>query len=187
MRFDVDLREQAGFLVRTAKRALRARDEDGSALVETAVVIPLLLLMLTVAASYSWSIYSLQQLGNAVTAAVEALGSESRSVSNPCTVVVTEVTGALPLWNAANLTYTVTFSNTAGDVTPSKAYSWTGSTAPSACSAEGVKGSTPQVVDAPVSVTVQYTISGMQILNMLPGSHVNPLTNLSSSESAMAF
>lgn len=187
MRLDVDLRRQAGFLVQTAKRALCARSEDGSALVETAVVVPLLLLLLTAAASYSWSIYSLQQLGNAVTAAVEALGSESRSVSNPCVTVVTEVTGSLPLWNAANLSYTATFSNTAGATVPSKAYSWTGSTAPSACAAEGVKGSSPQVVDAPISLTVHYTITGMPVLNLLPGSNINPLTNLSSSETAMAF
>lgn len=187
MKRDLGSPAQASLLAQTVKRPLSLRRDDGSALVETAIILPLLLLLLTAAASYSWSLYNMQSLGSAVTGATQALASQAWSVSNPCSVVATQVTNSLPQWNASKLTYTVKFSNSAGATTPTAPFSWTGSTAPTACAAEGTGGSTPQQQDTPVSVTAQYTISGLQILNLLPGSKSNPVTNLSSSETMMAF
>ncbi len=187
MKRDPSLRRQTSFQVESAEGALPPPRDEGSALVETAIILPLLLLLMTAVASYAWSIYSLQALGNAVTAAAQAVGTEARTVSNPCTVVVTQVTASLPQWNASNLSYTVKFSNSASNTTPTTPYSWTGSTAPTSCAAEGDDGSTPQVSNTPVSVTVQYTLNGLSIFQWLPAWQINPLNNLTASETTMAF
>jgi len=182
-----NLRTRTDFPAQSATRAFHSFCDEGSALVETAIVLPLVLLILTAAASYAWSFYGLQELGNAVTAAAQAVGTNARSVSNPCSVVVTQVTATLPDWNASNLTYTVSFSNSSSNTTPTTPYSWTGSTAPTSCAAEGDMGSTPQMANTPISVTVQYNSTGLPIFQWLASWNINPLSNLSSSETTMAF
>lgn len=178
-----DLRKQASLLFLFAKRASCLRSEKGSALVEMAITLPLMLLVLTAAASYSYSFYNMQELGNAVSGAAQALGVEASVVANPCATVVTQVTASLPQWNASSLAYTVTFSDSAG--TAYTAYSWTGSTAPSGCSA-GSSGSTPQASGEPIVVTVKYSASELAIFQWLPSWFISPMTSLKSTETAIA-
>jgi Flp pilus assembly protein TadG len=158
--------------------------EEGGALVEMALTMPLLFLILTAAASYSFALYNLQELESAVSGAAQALGVESSVVSNPCAVVVSQVTASLPQWSASNLTYTVTFSNGTGSAY--SPYSWTGSTSPSGCDAMS-GSSTPQGVGEPITVRVQYSFIGaLPILNWLPAWVIGPLGNLQASETAVA-
>ena len=106
-----------GWLAAIGRRWMaRLQDDRGSALVEFAVVLPLMISILTGTASFSMFLYNYQQLGYTVSNAAQLVASQQGLLANgdPCATAVTSVTGALPHWTAANFTYTVSITDSAG-------------------------------------------------------------------------
>jgi hypothetical protein len=73
---------------------------------EFAVTLPVFVTLVTGMASLSLAGYSLQQLGNATSNAVQMVGAEAGLESDPCAQAVTTVTATLPNWTASGFTYT---------------------------------------------------------------------------------
>jgi Flp pilus assembly protein TadG len=154
------------------RRALGLRNEEGGALMEFAVTLPLLMTVLTGAASFSMAFYSLQQLGNATAGAVQAVAAEQGLISDPCALAVSQVTSALPGWVAGNLTYTMVIT----DSTPT-AHSYGPTTGSSFSCTPGAANEAP---NEPVVLTVSYKYSWLPVLAFSPSSP------LSSTQAAMA-
>ena len=117
MRIGSCLRRMATLFIRGDKDGRRFKGEEGAALLEIAIALPLMVLVVTGAISFSLAFYNLQELQNAVFAAAQGLGTTAGTVADPCTQVGLQVEAALPGWTASNLTYTVTITNAAGTAT----------------------------------------------------------------------
>ena len=166
------LRKRAMSIGRFAKRALRFGGEDGGALVEFAVTLPLFMTVLTGTASFSLAFYSLQQLGNATSNAAQLVAAEQGLLTDPCATTVTSVTGSLPGWTASKLTYTETITDSSGT-----AHTYGPTTGSSfSCTA----GAALEAPNEPVSVTVSYSYTWLPVLAFSPSS------SLTSSETALA-
>lgn len=152
-------------------RALCRGREEGGALLEFALVLPMLMTVLTGTASFSMALYSYQQLGYATSNAAQLVGAEQGLVTDPCAAVVTSVTGALPTWKAANFTYTVTITDSSG--TAHKFGPTTGSSF--SCTA----GAADMAQNEPMMVQVSYNYTWLPVLNFSPSS------SLTSSESVL--
>lgn len=167
MKLDCRLQRHTRLFVRLRLRARRFRGESGSTLMEFAFVIPMLMTVLTGAASFSLAFYNLQQLGNATATAVQAVAAEQGLASDddPCAYAATTITGALPSWTASKFTYTEVITDNTG--TSHKYGPTTGNTF--SCSA----GSAFLFQNYPVVLTVSYSYSWLPILAFSPKS---PLT-----------
>ena len=87
--------------------------EEGNALVEFALVAPLMLLLMTGMFSVVMALMNYQQLGNAVNTASQQVMAARSNGSDPCAAVVSTVTTVLPSWTASKFTYTVQIYTTA--------------------------------------------------------------------------
>lgn len=166
------LRRIGSLFCRRSKRVFGRRGEEGAALLEFAITLPLLMTVLTGTASFSLALYFLQQIGNATSTAAQLLGAEQGLTSDPCKTVVTSVTNSLPSLTAAKLTYTVSITDSSG--TPHTTPATTGSSF--SCSPYA----SYMAPNEPVTVTVSYAYSWLPVLNFSPNS------SLSSSETALA-
>lgn len=140
------------------------QDERGSALLEFALVTPMLMAILTGAASFSMGLYSYQQLGYATANAAQLVGAEQGLTTDPCAAAVTSVTGSLTGWKAANLTYTVTITDATGAAHtygPTKGSSFS-------CAA----GATLMAQNQPLTITVSYQYTWLPVLNFSPSSNL---------------
>ena len=143
----------------------RLRGEEGTALVEFAIVLPLMMTVLTGSASFCMALYSFQQLGNATSTAAQQLAADQGLITDPCATTVTTVTAALPNWTASKLTYTVTITNSAGTATvygPTTGSSFT-------CTA----GAANMAANEPVVLTVSYAYTWFPILAFSPSSAIS--------------
>ena len=162
MNIEWRLPKGAGFLRCLVKRALRFRSEEGSSLVEFAVTLPVFVTLVTGMASLSLAGYSLQQLGNATSNAVQMVGAEAGLESDPCAQAVTTVTGTLPNWTAAGFTYTEVITdvnNTTHTYGPTAGSSFS-------CTA----GATVIAANKSVVLTVKYAYKWLPILAFTPSS-----------------
>jgi len=165
------LRKIGNLVARRVRRAPGRRGEEGAALLEFAVTLPLLMTVLTGTASFSLALYFLQQIGNATSTAAQLLGAEQGLITDPCQTVVKSVTASLPNLTASKITYTVVITNSGGTANtygPTAGSSFT-------CTA----GASEMAPNEPVSVTVSYAYSWLPILNFSPSS------SLTSSETAL--
>lgn len=172
MKLDMGLRGQVRFVSRAVKRAMGLRSEEGGALLEFAITLPLLMTVLTGAASFSLAFYSLQQLGNAVSSASQLVAAEQGLITDPCATTVTSVTGSLPGWTASKLTYTLAITDSSGS-----AHTY-GPTAGNSFSCTA--GAALEAPNEPVVLTVSYSYTWMPILAFSPSSP------LSSTEASLA-
>jgi Flp pilus assembly protein TadG len=160
-----------------------AKDE-GSQVVEIAVVAPILLVILTGMASFGMALYSEQQLGLATAGAVQAVATGASYISNPCQTAAADVANTLPTWTAANLTYTLTIYTSSTSSTP---FTWTGTSYPSTCATTGLNdlqatGSEFQ----PLILKVTYPYSWFPIFQWSKyGNTLSPSGNLQSTQAAM--
>jgi Flp pilus assembly protein TadG len=165
------LRKIGNLFARRSRRAFGRRGEEGAALLEFAITLPVLMTVLTGTASFSLALYTLQQIGNATSTAAQLLGAEQGLISDPCAAVVTSVTNSLPNLKPTLITYTVSITDGSGTAHPS------GPTTGSSFSCPSNAGNmTP---NEPVTVTVSYAYSWLPILAFTPKS------GLSSSETAL--
>ena len=70
--------------VRRPRHSADLESEEGTALVELAISLPIILTLLTGAASFSLAFYCLQQLGNATTTGVQLVAANQGLVTDPC-------------------------------------------------------------------------------------------------------
>jgi len=168
MRMFKGLRRRAHLRARGVKRRFGFRGEEGAALVEFAVTLPLFMMVLTGTASFSLGLYFLQQIGNATSTAAQQLGAEAGLITDPCSTVSSTISAALPNLSASKLSYTVTVTDSSGSY-PSSATNCTSLAA-------------HLVANYPVTVTVTYKYSWMPIF----GYSTSPTINLTSSQTSLA-
>lgn len=164
MMIDWGRRKRACWRVRGLKRILGRRQEEGSALVEFALTLPLFIAVLMGTTSFSLGLYVMQQIGNAASAVTLSIGAQGRESSDPCAMIATQVTQMLPGLTAGNLTYSVTVTDASGDPTTYGPFSPPSS---GTCTAAG-DGSTataPMAQNEPVQVTITYSYSWLPFLN----------------------
>jgi Flp pilus assembly protein TadG len=130
--------------------------EEGNALVEFALVAPLMLLLMTGMFSVVMALMNYQQLGNAVNTASQQVMAARSNGSDPCAAVVSTVTTVLPSWTASKFTYTVQIYTTA---TASTTYGPTAGSSFS-CTA-GEANLTP---DYPAAITVSYAYTWLPVM-----------------------
>jgi Flp pilus assembly protein TadG len=111
MKMGNGLRKIGNLFTRRSRRAFGRRGEEGAALLEFAITLPLLMTVLTGTASFSLALYLLQQIGNATSTAAQLLGAEQGLITDPCATVVTSVTKSLPNLTASKITYTVSITD----------------------------------------------------------------------------
>ncbi|MGA7107635.1 MAG: TadE/TadG family type IV pilus assembly protein [Terracidiphilus sp.] len=97
-------------LLARLRSALCARNE-GSALVEMAVVLPVMMVLITGTCSLGLVLNDYLVLTNAVqSGAMQVAVSAGQSGLDPCNVAATAISGAAPTLGATNITYSFNFS-----------------------------------------------------------------------------
>jgi Flp pilus assembly protein TadG len=163
--------------IRSRLRALLYSEEEGTQLVELALVAPIMMIMLTGLASFSMALYSYQQLGYATSAAAQQIGAQQGLISDPCAQLVTDMTGALPNWTASKFTYTAVITdsnNTAHTFGPTGGSGFSCTT-----------GAGDMAQNYPMTITVVYQYSWFSILTWRPNNAFTPSGNLTVSETVM--
>jgi Flp pilus assembly protein TadG len=165
VKFELGLRRRANLLVLAASRALGLRSQEGSTLVEFAIIVPLLMACLTGTCSVAMAFYSLQEVSNACSAGVLSVGS-NRGYSNdddPCALARSTVTGMLQNWNAANFGYQIRITDSTGTV-----HYYPGSPGALAFGGSFTCASDSQYLspNEPVALTVSYKYTWVPILGV---------------------
>jgi Flp pilus assembly protein TadG len=175
-----------GRALRLAQRLMRAKcvkGEEGTSLVELAISLPIMMTLLTGAASFSLAFYSLQQLSNATTAGVQLVAADQGLVSDPCETAATAVENSLPSWTTTKMTFTMNWTDSSGSSHsegPIAEASATTFTCPTA--GDGASDtSTAMGPNTPVILTVSYSYSWLPVFKFTPSSA------LSSTQAALAF
>ncbi len=170
-------------LVQRLMRAKCVKGEEGTSLVELAISLPIMMTLLTGAASFSLAFYSLQQLGNATTSGVQLVAADQGLVTDPCETAATAVEGALPNWTTTKLTFTMKWTDSSGSSHTSGPTAESSSTAFTCASAGDGSTDTSTAIgpNTPVILTVSYTYSWLPIYKFSANSA------LTSTEAALAF
>ena len=154
--------------------------EDGSQLVEMAMVFPLFLVLLTGMASFGMALYNQQQLGLVAAQAVQAVSLDTSQISDPCKTIQTYVSSSLPTWTASKIQYSLTV------YTSSSSYSF-----PSSGTATGTAFTCTSLNSditpfEPIVLTVSYPYNWFPIMNWTAwGSTFKPTGNLTTTQAAM--
>jgi Flp pilus assembly protein TadG len=171
--------DQSRRSVRARLRALLCGEEEGTQLIELALVAPIMMLMLTGVASFSMALYSYQQLGYATSAAAQSIGAQQGLLPNndPCAQLVTDITTALPNWTASNFTYKAVITDSGGSPhtfgpTQGSGFSCT-------------PGGADMAQNYPMTITVTYQYNWFSIFTWKPENSFTPSGNLTVSESVM--
>jgi Flp pilus assembly protein TadG len=166
--------------VRLLRRGKDPESEEGTSLVELAITLPIMLTLLTGAASFSLGFYYLQQLGNATTSGVQMVAANQGMVSDPCSTAVTTVEAGLPNWTTTKLTFTMSWtdsSNNSHSSGPTAAASFSCATA-----GDGSGDTTTAIgPNTPVVLTVSYNYTWLPVFRFTPSSA------LSSTQAALAY
>ena len=172
------LRRMGDLFARRVKRGFGRRGEEGSALIEFALTLPMLFGLIYLGATLTLGMYNLQQLGNATSSTAMAVGSDAGLFPNndPCAYAESTITKSLPTWTVANFSYTLVLTDVS-DAT----HKYTGSGNTFSCTSAPAMGA-----NYPVTLTVSYTYSWLGIPAM-PFFHAGTSTagTLSTSESAI--
>ena len=172
--------------LRLAQRIMRTKgvkSEEGTSLVELAISLPVMLTLLTGAASFSLAFYNLQQLGNATSTAVQLTAANQGLVSDPCETAATAVEGALPNWTTTKLTFTMKWTDSSGGSHTAGPTAESSSTAFSCASAGDGSTDTSTAIgpNTPVILTVSYTYTWLPVFKFTPSSP------LSSTQASLAY
>jgi Flp pilus assembly protein TadG len=167
MKIGCGLRWQAMLLTRLVKRRVRLQGDEGTALVELAIAVPILMMLLTGAASFALGFYSLQQLGNATANATQYEAAQQGISTNPCTDIVTQITTTLPSWTASKFSYSISITDSSGTahLFPTTAGSMDSGSAFTCASL-----ASDEAQNEPITVTVSYTYSWLPVFRFTPSS-----------------
>jgi Flp pilus assembly protein TadG len=130
--------------------------ENGGALVEMALVMPIMLAMLTGIFSFSVVLYQKLQLGESVSNAGRVMALE-RGDTDPCATTASAIYAAAPGLSKSTMTLTFILggTNTSGVVSGGTTYGGTKGTAPT-CTAAGNGGSAALQSGWPAQVVATY-------------------------------
>ncbi len=189
MKLELSLRRLANPLVRAARRAFRRRGEEGATLVEFAITLPILVATLTGTCSVAMGMYSLQQLANTTSVAVQAVANNPglAADADPCAEAASVVTTTLPGWKSANFSYSMTITyvepgtTTVTSATYTAAEGVTFTCGSSVVQTDGTTASGELTQNYPIELTVTYAYSWLPILNF---KHAT--INLTSAQGASA-
>lgn len=142
-----------GFLrrMRGVRRGLRRigvrpdamRREDGGALIEMALVFPMLMLIVTAIFAFGIGLNNYLELTDAVSTGARLLAISRGQTTDPCATVVTALEHAAPLLKPANLAFTFVLNGT----------TYTGASCSSSSTTTGAAGNLVQGGTAQVTVT----------------------------------
>jgi TadE-like protein len=124
-------------------RSLKGSGTDGSALVEMAVTLPLMMLIMTGIFSFSIALYQKLELAEAVSNGGRVLAVDRGDI-DPCSTVASAIYATTPSLNKANLTLTFVLNGV--------------STGPS-CSGIGASPNSNMVQGGTAQVSASYTCS----------------------------
>lgn len=141
-------------------RACMRPGEEGAALVEFALVVPMMLVVITGMFSVVIALINYQQLGNATNGAAQVLITARGILTDPCASVESAVTSTLPTWSPTKFTYTVTLTNSAGTATT---YGPTTGSSFSCTAGAAVLTSGTGASGEPASVTVSYAYTWLPV------------------------
>jgi Flp pilus assembly protein TadG len=176
------MKSERGFsLVPLARRAIRlcahgsggnlklaTKSEDGSALVEMALVSSLLLTMVTGILIFGIFEMQVMAITEGVSSAGRALSVAAGNTLDPCATAASAFQGAAPLLGTANLTYKVVLNPT-----PSKGSSTATTETGSTCAATSLTTAPASLLvsGGSVQVTATYNKCSLQIFgkNFMPG------------------
>jgi len=175
---------EAGEEKSSARQSIRGRlytllvsEEEGTQLVELALVAPIFMLLLTGIASFAMALYSYQQLGYATSAAAQQIGAQQGLITDPCAQLVTDVTTSLSGWTAGNFIYTEVITDKNGT-----AHTF-GPTTGSGFSCTA--GAADMAQNEPMTVTVAYKYTWFTILKWGTTNTFAPSGNLTVTEAVM--
>lgn len=131
---------------------MRFRGQQGSSLVEFALVLPMFLLLTTGTFSFGIALNNYLELTNATATGAQlvAVSRGSKTITNPCSAGVTAIESAAPYLNPVKIQYTMTFMDNTGTTTNTY-----GPTA-DALSCPGASSSTTMVQGGSVQVIATY-------------------------------
>jgi Flp pilus assembly protein TadG len=129
---------------RSLGRRVRTRNEEGQALVEFALSLPLLMLILTGMVTFGIALHNYLELTNAVTIGARLLAISRGQTTDPCATTAAAVYHAAPFLKPANLTFTLVLNGTSY---PNM------TTCPSASTTAGAAGNLLQGSEARVTAT----------------------------------
>jgi Flp pilus assembly protein TadG len=95
----------------TARQRAKVSGEEGSALVETSLVIPIIFLMMTGIFSFSIALYQKLELAQAVASGARYL-SVDRGDTDPCAAAVAKIYAAAPTLTQSSITTTFVLNGT---------------------------------------------------------------------------
>jgi Flp pilus assembly protein TadG len=126
---------------------LRSLEQEGQALVEMALVLPVLLMVVTGILIFGLAFNNYLLLTEATSVGARTLAISRGETTNPCATAATAVYAAAPLLVAADLTFTFVLNGT----------TYKGASCSSGSSTTGAAGNLKQGASA--SVTVNYPCS----------------------------
>jgi hypothetical protein len=104
----------SGHLVAGNNSAGSSASEDGNALVEFAMVAPVMLMIMMGIIVIGSTMSNYLQLIEATASAARTVAVSRSNTLNPCNTVASAVSSGAPLLNSSNLTYTLALNNSAG-------------------------------------------------------------------------
>jgi len=104
----LSLGRRGKFPLKANRISARRRDERGSALVEFAIVFPLLIVLVMGIITFGQAFGNYQRLTNSAAAGAEAISVARGNTLNPCTTVSTAALNSWPVAAQSNLKFTIT-------------------------------------------------------------------------------
>jgi Flp pilus assembly protein TadG len=145
-------------------RKLMSGRNEGSALVEMAVVLPVMMLLITGTCSLGVVLNDYLVLTNAVqSGAMQVAVSAGESGLDPCNLAATTVAGAAPTLSASNITYNFYFSAAPAGQTTQGPFKGTSA---STCTSENANLSANSTITVTVNYPVQLFIFGWRPSSM---------------------
>ncbi len=135
-------------LLKRLRRFFNDREEQGSSVIETAVSLPVLLLVVTGILSFGIAINNYITLTDATNVAARQLAINRGQTTDPCSLVANAVYAAAPILNKANFTFNFVLNGTP----------YTGSSCSSLSTSTGAAGNLVQGGTAVVTVSYPCTL-----------------------------
>ena len=128
----------------SVRSRLSRRGEEGAAMVEMAMVLPILLLIVTGIYAFGIALNNYLQLTDGVSIGARLLAISAGQTTDPCSVTVAAIEHAAPQLKTANLTFTFVLNGT----------TYSGTSCSSTSTTTGAAGNL--VAGQPAQVTVTY-------------------------------
>ena len=142
-----------------------AAGEEGGTLVETAVVLPILLLIITGIFTFGIALNNYIVLTDAVGISARLLAVSRKTTSDPCAKTVAAFYAAAPNLKTANLSFTFVLNGT----------TYTGTSCSSSSTTTGAAGNLQQGVNAQLTVTYPCNLA-VYGTNFAPGCTLSAKT-----------